>query len=73
MSLILKTSSRAGYEYASNCARRLIIGMAQRWMQKYLDKFLKYSFALPEKVVAQTEQDRVWVSIHHFEQLIKRS
>ena len=39
--------------------------------QKYLDKFLKYSFALPEKVVAQTEQDRVWVSIHHFKQLIK--
>lgn len=39
--------------------------------QKYLDKFLKYSFALPEKVVAQTEQDRVWVSIHHFGQLIK--
>ena len=39
--------------------------------QKYLDKFLKYSFALPEKVMAQTEQDRVWVSIHHFEQLIK--
>ena len=39
--------------------------------QKYLDKFLKYSFALPEKVVAQTEQGRVWVSIHHFEQLIK--
>lgn len=39
--------------------------------QKYLDKFLKYSFALPEKVVAQTEQNRVWVSIHHFEQLIK--
>ena len=39
--------------------------------QKYLDKFLKYNFALPEKVVAQTEQDRVWVSIHHFEQLIK--
>ena len=25
--------------------------------QKYLDKFLKYSFALPDKVVAQTEQD----------------
>ena len=41
--------------------------------QKYLDKFLKYSFALPEKVVAQTEQYRVWVSIHHFKQLIKRS
>ena len=39
--------------------------------QKYLDKFLKYNFALPEKVVAQTEQDRVWVSIHHFGQLIK--
>ena len=39
--------------------------------QKYLDKFLKYSFALPEKVVAQMEQDRVWVSIHHFGQLIK--
>ncbi|HFC8477715.1 TPA: P-loop NTPase fold protein [Neisseria subflava] len=39
--------------------------------QKYLDKFLKYSFALPEKVVAQTEQYRVWVSIHHFKQLIK--
>lgn len=41
--------------------------------QKYLDKFLKYSFALPEKVVAQTEQDRVLVSIHHFERLIKGS
>lgn len=41
--------------------------------QKYLDKFLKYSFALPEKVVAQTEQDRVLVSIHHFKRLIKGS
>lgn len=39
--------------------------------QKYLDKFLKYSFALPDQVVAQTEQDRVLVSIHHFKQLIK--
>ena len=41
--------------------------------QKYLDKFLKYSFALPDQVVAQTEQDRVLVSIHHFKQLIKGS
>ena len=41
--------------------------------QKYLDKFLKYNFALPDKVVAQTEQDRVWVSIYHFERLIKDS
>lgn len=41
--------------------------------QKYLDKFLKYSFALPDQVVAQTEQDRVWVSIHHFKRLIKGS
>lgn len=41
--------------------------------QKYLDKFLKYSFALPDQVVAQTEQDRVLVSIHHFKRLIKGS
>ncbi|HFC8829473.1 TPA: P-loop NTPase fold protein [Neisseria subflava] len=41
--------------------------------QKYLDKFLKYSFALPDRVVAQTEQDRVLVSIHHFKRLIEGS
>ena len=41
--------------------------------QKYLDKFLKYNFALPDKVVAQTEQDRVLVSIHYFKRLIKGS
>ena len=41
--------------------------------QKYLDKFLKYSFALPDKIVAQSEEGRALVSVHHFERLIKGS
>ena len=41
--------------------------------QKYLDKFLKYSFALPEKVVAQFEEERVLVAIEYFKQLIRNS
>ncbi|MBY6286599.1 KAP family P-loop domain protein [Neisseria subflava] len=38
--------------------------------QKYLDKFLKYSFALPEKVVTQFEHERNFVSIHYCQKLI---
>ena len=38
--------------------------------QKYLDKFLKYSFALPEKVVTQFEHERNFVSIHYCQRLI---
>ena len=41
--------------------------------QKYLDKFLKYSFALPEKVVAQFEEERALVSVKYFKQLIRES
>ena len=41
--------------------------------QKYLDKFLKYSFALPEKVVAQFEEERASVAIEYFKQLIQNS
>ena len=41
--------------------------------QKYLDKFLKYSFALPEKVVAQFEKGRALVSVKYFKQLIRES
>ena len=41
--------------------------------QKYLDKFLKYSFALPEKVVARFEEERVLVAIEYFKQLIRNS
>ena len=41
--------------------------------QKYLDKFLKYSFALPEKVVAQFEEERALVAIEYFKQLIRNS
>lgn len=40
---------------------------------KYLDKFLKYSFALPEKVVAQFEEERALVSVKYFKQLIRES
>ena len=39
--------------------------------QKYLDKFLKYSFALPDKVVARFEEDRALAAVEHFKQLIK--
>lgn len=41
--------------------------------QKYLDKFLKYSFALPEKVVAQVEAGQALVSVEYFKQLIRNS
>ncbi|HHX2502159.1 TPA: KAP family P-loop NTPase fold protein [Neisseria subflava] len=41
--------------------------------QKYLDKFLKYSFALPDKIVTQSEEGRALVSVHYFEWLIKDS
>ena len=41
--------------------------------QKYLDKFLKYSFALPEKVVAQVEAGWALVSVEYFKQLIRNS
>ena len=39
--------------------------------QKYLDKFLKYSFALPDKVVAHSEDERKFVSIHYCQELIE--
>lgn len=42
-------------------------------VQKYLDKFLKYSFALPDKIVTQSEEGRALVSVHYFEWLIKDS
>ena len=41
--------------------------------QKYLDKFLKYSFALPDQVVARFEEDRALVAVKHFKQLIRKS
>lgn len=41
--------------------------------QKYLDKFLKYSFALPDKVVARFEEERALVSVKYFKQLIRES
>jgi len=41
--------------------------------QKYLDKFLKYSFALPDKVVARFEEDRALAAVKHFKQLIRKS
>ena len=40
---------------------------------KYLDKFLKYSFALPDKVVARFEEERALVAVEHFKQLIRKS
>jgi P-loop domain protein, KAP family len=39
--------------------------------QKYLDKFLKYNFALPDKVVARFEEERALVSAEYFKQLIR--
>lgn len=41
--------------------------------QKYLDKFLKYSFALPDKVVARFEEERALVSVEYFKQLVRNS
>ena len=41
--------------------------------QKYLDKFLKYSFALPDKIVARFEEERTLVAVEHFKQLIRKS
>ena len=41
--------------------------------QKYLDKFLKYSFALPDKVVARFEEERALVAVEHFKKLIRKS
>ena len=41
--------------------------------QKYLDKFLKYSFALPDKVVARFEEDRALAAVENFKQLIRKS
>ncbi|MBM7064459.1 KAP family P-loop NTPase fold protein [Neisseria elongata] len=41
--------------------------------QKYLDKFLKYSFALPDKVVARFEEERALAAVEHFKQLIRKS
>ena len=39
--------------------------------QKYLDKFLKYSFALPDKIVTRFEEERALVSVEYFKQLIR--
>jgi KAP family P-loop domain-containing protein len=39
--------------------------------QKYLDKFLKYSFVLPDKVVAPFEMVQALVSVEYFKQLIR--
>lgn len=39
--------------------------------QKYLDKFLKYSFALPDKIVAPFEMVQALVSVEYFKQLIR--
>ena len=41
--------------------------------QKYLDKFLKYSFALPDKVVARFEEERALVAVEYFKQLVRNS
>ena len=41
--------------------------------QKYLDKFLKYSFALPDQVVARFEKERALVAVEYFKQLIRKS
>ena len=40
--------------------------------QKYLDKFLKYSFALPDKVLDQNEVQTI-VAVRYFEPLLKNS
>ena len=39
--------------------------------QKYLDKFLKYNFALPDKIVAPFEMVQALVSVEYFKQLIR--
>ena len=41
--------------------------------QKYLDKFLKYSFALPDKIVARFEEERTLVAVEYFKQLVRNS
>ena len=41
--------------------------------QKYLDKFLKYSFALPDKIVARFEEERALAAVEYFKQLIRKS
>ena len=41
--------------------------------QKYLDKFLKYSFALPDKVLDQNEAQGTIVAVQYFEPLLKNS
>ncbi len=41
--------------------------------QKYLDKFLKYSFALPDKIVARFEEERALVAVEYFKQLIRNN
>ena len=41
--------------------------------QKYLDKFLKYSFALPDKVVDRYEEGRALVTVEYFKKLIQGS
>ncbi len=41
--------------------------------QKYLDKFLKYSFALPDQVVARFEKERALVAVEYFKQLIRNN
>jgi len=40
---------------------------------KYLDKFLKYSFALPDKVEIPFRTERALVSVEYFKQLIRNS
>ena len=40
---------------------------------KYLDKFLKYSFALPEKIVARFEKERALVAVEYFKRLIRNN
>ncbi|WP_315338724.1 P-loop NTPase fold protein [Neisseria sicca] len=41
--------------------------------QKYLDKFLKYSFALPDKVAVPFETGRSLVSVEYFKRLIRNN
>ncbi|MGN6825392.1 KAP family P-loop NTPase fold protein [Neisseria flavescens] len=41
--------------------------------QKYLDKFLKYSFALPDKVLDQNEAQGTIVAVQYFEPLLRNS
>ena len=40
---------------------------------KYLNKFLKYSFTLPDKVAVPFEVERALVSVEYFKQLIRKS